>query len=80
MRGSVAEGYGMDMGKIESIEKLLAELTPEEYAQFLGRIYAREFEDDDWDRQMKADAAGGKFDEMSARALRDHRDGKTRPL
>ena len=33
--------------------------------------------DDDWDNQMKADAAAGKFDEMNRRALEDHKAGLT---
>lgn len=70
----------MDMGKIESIEKLVVELTPEEFDEFREWFYAFDGQDDDWDRQMKADAETGKFDEMSAQALREHRAGKTRPL
>ncbi len=35
------------------------------------------FPDDEWDRQMKADAAAGKFDEMNRRALAEHEAGQT---
>jgi hypothetical protein len=36
--------------------------------------------DDQWDKQMKADAAAGKFDEMNRRAEDDFRAGRCDPL
>jgi hypothetical protein len=36
------------------------------------------FEDDDWDRQMKRDAAAGKFDKLVAQADDDFSKGKLR--
>jgi len=33
--------------------------------------------DDDWDKQMKADAAAGKFDELDRRTKAEHADGQT---
>jgi len=38
------------------------------------------FEDDDWDRQMKADDAAGKFAAMNEKAEREYAAGRTRPL
>ena len=38
------------------------------------------FEDDDWDRQMKRDAAAGKFDKLHREAEAEHAAGKTIPL
>jgi hypothetical protein len=38
------------------------------------------FEDDDWDKQMKADAAAGKFDKLHDAAEAEHAAGKTIPL
>ena len=29
-----------------------------------------------WDRQIEADAEGGKFDQLAEEALRDYREGK----
>jgi len=37
-------------------------------------------EDDEWDRQMKADAAAGKFDELNRQATEDLRAGRRPPL
>jgi hypothetical protein len=33
--------------------------------------------DDEWDKQMKADAEAGKFDEMKRRAISEHKAGLT---
>jgi hypothetical protein len=38
------------------------------------------FEDDDWDRQMKRDAAAGKFDALHREAEAEYAAGKTIPL
>ena len=38
------------------------------------------FEDDDWDRQMKADATAGKFAAMNERAEQEYAAGRTRPV
>jgi hypothetical protein len=38
------------------------------------------FEDDDWDRQMQADAGAGRFSAMNRRADRDYETGRTRGL
>ncbi len=38
------------------------------------------FEDDEWDRQMKRDAAAGKFGALHDAAEAEHAAGKTVPL
>jgi hypothetical protein len=58
----------------EAIQKLSLEERCELMAELMG------WEDDDWDRQMKADAAAGKFDEMNRQAEKDLHAGRTRPL
>ena len=37
-------------------------------------------EDDDWDRQMKTDAAAGKFDEMNRETIEHLKAGRWVPL
>jgi predicted ATPase len=39
-----------------------------------------ELEDDAWDRQIEADANGGKLDKLWAEALDDIKAGRTKPL
>ena len=57
------------MSTIAEIKEAIARLSPREYCE--------SFPDDEWDRQMKADAAAGKFDEMNRRALAEHKAGLT---
>ena len=42
----------------------------------MAELYPR-LPDDEWDKQMKADAAAGRFDEMNRRALAEHEAGLT---
>ena len=42
------------------------ELSPQERCELEALLHP--FEDDDWDRQMKADAAAGKFDKLHREA------------
>lgn len=46
----------------------------EELARWLAEF------DDDWDRQIEADAASGKLDELFAEADRDFEAGRCTPL
>jgi len=39
-----------------------------------------DFPDDAWDRQMKADAKTGAFDDLISEALDDHQEGRSTPL
>ena len=67
MRMSVAE-----------IKEAIAKLSPQEYCELMAELHP--FPDDEWDQQMKADAAGGKFDKMNQRALEDLSAGRCEPL
>lgn len=66
------------MGKIERIQQQVQALTPDEFASF--REWFLVFESDAWDRQIERDAVAGKLDAMAQRALKEHSEGKTRPL
>jgi hypothetical protein len=50
------------MSTVEEIKAAIAALTLEERAEVARALY--DWEDDDWDRQMKADAASGKLDKL----------------
>ena len=58
------------MTKLEQIEKSVAELPPEELKAFSK--WFEEFQSEQWDRQIEADATAGKLDAFADRALRDH--------
>lgn len=53
-------------------------MTPAEREELDHILHGIQFEDDDWDRQMKADASAGKFDKLIAEALADAKAGKTK--
>jgi hypothetical protein len=63
------------MSKVEQIWASIQQLTLEERAELAG-LLAGEFPDDDWDRQMKAAARAGKFDDLNAEADAAVRDGR----
>jgi hypothetical protein len=65
------------MGDIKAIEKAIEALPPSELAAF--RRWFAEFDAASWDRQIDADAAAGKLDELAAEALADFRAGSPRP-
>ena len=66
------------MGKIENLEKQIEELSDEELARL--RQWFAEYDAEKWDRQIEADAKAGKLDRLAEKALRDHAEGRTKPL
>jgi hypothetical protein len=66
------------MGKIEKLEQQIRDLSEQELAE-LRRWFA-EFDAEVWDRQIEADAKSGKLDRLGDKALRDHAEGRTKPL
>ncbi|MER8956815.1 hypothetical protein NKH98_29845 [Mesorhizobium sp. M0833] len=51
------------MSKLEQIEKSVAELSPEELRAFAAWFEA--LQADMWDRQIEADAKGGRLDKLA---------------
>lgn len=66
------------MSTIAEIRDAIQKLSLEERVELLAELQG--FEDDDWDRQMKADAAAGKFDEMNRRIDAEYQSGLCRPI
>ena len=63
---------------VEEIKAAIPSLTLEERAEIMATLSA--WADDDWDRQMKRDAAAGKFDPINRDAAAAHSAGQTSPL
>ena len=61
------------MSRVEEIKAAIEQLSPRERCELHALLYP--FEDDEWDKQMKADAASGKLDWMIEEAERSMRDG-----
>jgi hypothetical protein len=66
------------MNTVEEIRTAIGRLSLEERAQIVAELCG--WNDDDWDRQMKSDAAAGKFDSLNCEADAAHAAGRTRPL
>ncbi len=64
------------MSTIAEIKEAIAKLSPREYCELMAELHPP-VPDDEWDKQMKADAAAGKFDQMNRRALAEHKAGLT---
>jgi len=67
---AILPGGDHAMSNVESIQKRIKELSPEELAAF--RAWFIEFDAQAWDRQFESDVKAGKLDSLAERALRDH--------
>ena len=66
------------MGKVESIERQIEELSAEELAVF--RSWYASFDAQSWDEQFRSDVEAGKFKAIAERALQDHAAGRSTKL
>ena len=66
------------MSTVQEIKSAIERLTLETRAELIADLCG--WNDDDWDRQMKADAAAGKFNALNEEADRASRSGKASPL
>jgi hypothetical protein len=66
------------MSIVLEIQEAIAKLDESERREL--RQWLDAYEEDDWDRQITADAASDKLDFMTAQAERAKREGTLRPL
>jgi len=67
------------MSKVEQLRTEIEQLTPRERAELNALL--QNWSEDDWDREMAADAApGGKLDRLRQRAVVEAQAGKLRDL
>lgn len=66
------------MTKLEKIEADVSSLSPEELAKF--RAWFEELDARAWDAEIERDAKTGRLDGLAAKALRDHKSGRTKAL
>ncbi len=66
------------MTKLEEFKQFVSSLDPKDVRKLTEWI--DEYNAELWDRQIEADAQAGKFEDLAARALANHKAGKTRPL
>ena len=61
------------MSKVENLEREIQKFTQSELKAF--RRWFREYDSDEWDRQIDEDARTGKLDKLAEEALAAHRAG-----
>ena len=66
------------MSTVAEIKKAIAKLSPREYCELLAELFPHA--DDEWDRQMKADAESGKLDFIDRDVQESVAKGTTVPL
>lgn len=66
------------MSTVQEIKSAIEQLPLEERAALIADLCG--WNDDDWDRQMKADAAAGKFVALNEDAGNAYRSARTKPL
>ena len=66
------------MSTVEEIRTAIERLSLEERAQIIAELCG--WTDDDWERQMKADSAAGKFAALDREADAAYAAGQPRPL
>ena len=66
------------MTKIQRLESEVKSLSPQELATF--RAWYEEFDAENWDKQIEADAAAGKLDKLAAQAIADYNTGKAKSI
>jgi hypothetical protein len=66
------------MSTVTEIKEAIARLSPQEYCELITDLFSRE--DDEWNKQMKADFAAGKMDRLTKGTDDAIRHPKTIPL
>ena len=66
------------MTKVEKIEQDIRKLNRKELLAF--RKWFREYDSDEWDRQIEEDLRAGKLDKLAEEALAEHRAGKSKEI
>lgn len=60
---------------VAEIKEAIARLSPREYRELMAELVPQA--DDEWDKQMKADAEAGRLDELNQGAIAEHKAGLT---
>lgn len=63
------------MTKVDKLAHEISSLSRDELAAF--REWFREYDAEEWDRQIKEDCRAGKLDGLAEQAISDHRSGRT---
>jgi hypothetical protein len=64
--------------KVEELEREIQKLSHSELATF--RQWFREFDSEEWDRQIEEDIRAGKLDKLAEKSVIAHNGGKSKEL
>jgi len=67
------------MSTVTEIIEAVKRLGERQKGEFLDKLAEIDF-DDEWDREIEADAKAGRLDRFAEEAIREHREGKSRPF
>jgi hypothetical protein len=67
------------MSTVTEIIEAVKRLGERQKGEFLDKLAEIDF-DDEWDREIEADAEAGRLDRFAEEAIREHREGKSRPF
>jgi hypothetical protein len=70
--------HSLAMNTVQEIQEAVSQLTCENLAAF--RLWFVQFDAGLWDRQLKADVAAGRLDQLGEEALKDLREGRCTDL
>ena len=62
---------------LKTLKAEIEKLDPRSFNEL--RFWMNTLDDDEWDRQIRADAEAGKLDFLAEQARKEHRAGKTLP-
>ncbi len=66
------------MTRVQRLEQEIRQLNATELASL--RKWFQEYDSVEWDKQIEEDALAGKLDRLAAKAIADHKAGRTREL
>lgn len=66
------------MAKVQELEREIQDLDHSELATF--RRWFREFDSDEWDRQIEEDIRDGKLDKLAEKSIAAHHAGRSKEL
>lgn len=66
------------MSIVEKLEDQIEKLSRDELAAF--REWFRNYDSDEWDREIQEDILAGRFDKLADEAIKAHKAGQTREI
>jgi len=67
-----------DVSTVQDIERAIEQLPEDDFWKLSEWLIQRHA--DQWDQQIEEDIRAGKLDKLAEEALREHREGKSRPF